>query len=356
MGHAHPAPRRPADRSRFAHVPAVVALIATVLVTGCGVRLETPAPPLPVADGIETVRQRAAQDATELADLAHEAATTAVEPVAGILVTIAADSAEHITALAGVYEPFPGTTSQATTSDPTPTTAPDATSGQTPAPSPSAPADATAVLTLLAEAAATARTDASTVPDGPMARLLASIATNRLLLAEALALAVGAPAPAPAPAEPAVPEALPTGMLVQEAVTLVQSEDAAGTAWEVAAARLADDARERAADRATLHRERAQAFADAGGFAGAGNDPRRSTYDLPDALTVAGAPAEGMQTAMGEIEAALAASYATLVATAAQGEREALIDLLADSTRAQVATNPSVPIFPGMPDLAPDGA
>src|SRR5665811_2474838 len=87
-------------------------------------------------------------------------------------------SREQAAAVGGLYEPFPGVTPE-----------PSATPTATPTAPP--PPDAAQVLDLLTEAAAAARADAGTVPDGRMARLLASMATSRLLLADALTVATG---------------------------------------------------------------------------------------------------------------------------------------------------------------------
>src|SRR5674476_1253680 len=108
----------------------------------------------------------------------RQAALTAAEPVAEVLTRIAAVSREQAAAVGGLYEPFPGITPE-----------PSATPTATPVPMP--PPDAAQVLDLLTEAAATARADAGTVPDGRVARLLASMATGRLLLADALTVATG---------------------------------------------------------------------------------------------------------------------------------------------------------------------
>src|SRR5665648_19729 len=235
--------RAPGTRSRSADAPplvrlAVAAIALALVLTGCELRLEEPDPPLLVPDAAEVLRERTAE----------QAAMTTAEPVADVLTRIAAVSREQAAAVGGLYEPFPGVTPE-----------PPATPTAKPAPPP--PPDATQVLDLLTDAAATARADAGTAPDGRVARLLASMATGRLLLADALTVATGGTAGPVATVE--VPAALPAGMTGQDALVLVQSEDAAGMVWEVAAARSADDVRQRAADRATLHRERAQAWAEA---------------------------------------------------------------------------------------------
>src|SRR5665648_1275105 len=126
---------------------------------------------------------------------------------------------------------------------------------------------------------------------------------------------------------------------------------AAGMVWEVAAARSADDVRQLAADRATLHRERAQAWAEAAGVAGSGTDPRRSAYDLPDALTAEGVEPTELWAAVAGIEADLAVGYAALVAVASAGARDDLMDAFLECTQTQVAMGMAATTFPGMPEL-----
>ncbi len=333
--------RTPGTWSRSADAPplvrlAVAAIALALVLTGCELRLAEPDPPLLVPDAAEVLRERTAEQATELAETAEQAALTAAEPVADVLTRIAAMSREQAAAVGGLYEPFPGVTPE-----------PSATPTATPAPPP--PPDAAQVLDLLTEAAATARADAGTVPDGRVARLLASMATGRLLLADALTVTTGGTAGPVATVE--VPSTLPAGMTEQDAVVLVQSEDAAGMVWEVAAARSADDVRQRAADRAALHRQRAQAWAEAAGVAGSGIDPRRSAYDLPDALTAEGGEPTELWAAVAGVEADLAVAYASLVAVAFADARDDLMDASLECTQTQVAIGMAATTFPGMPEL-----
>jgi len=333
--------RAPGTLSRSADGPplvrlAVAAIALALVLTGCELRLAEPDPPLLVPDAAEVLRERTAEQATVLAGTAELAALTAAEPVADVLTRIAAVSREQAAAVGGLYEPFPGVTPE-----------PSATPTATPTAPP--PPDAAQVLDLLTEAAATARADAGTVPDGRMARLLASMATGRLLLADALTVATGGTAGPVATVE--VPSALPAGMTAQDAAVLVQSEDAAGMVWEVAAARSADDVRQRAADRAALHRERAQAWAEAAAIAGSGTDPRRSAYDLPDALTAEVVEPTELWAAVAGVEADLAVAYASLVAVASADSRDDLMDAFLECTQTQVAIGMAASTFPGMPEL-----
>lgn len=355
MTHAHLA--RTADPRRAPRVRAAVAglLAAALALAGCAeLRLETPPPATPSPDAVEQVRDRTARDATELAALATEAALTAPEAVATVLGRVAEVCLAHAEALGGVYEPFPGGTAEATGP-----AAPDAGARSTVAPTPTpAPADAATVRTALAAAATAARSDADTVLDGDLARLLASVRVGRALLAEALDAAVvaagGAPDPAAAPVPTAwtVPDAVPAGIDAADVVALVQSEDAAGLVWEVVAARSADAGRAEAAAHAVLHRERADAWAVAAAIARGPQDPRRAAYDLPDALTVDGATVEAMLAVATEVEVSLGVTYTSLVARADAGARGPFLDGMLDQLRRGLAAGAPVPAFPGLPERA----
>lgn len=316
-------------RRRLGATAALV--VGALLLAGCGLRVESPPPPLLVPDLAEVVRQHTAEDAAALVEMATRAAVGAAEPVATVLAQVAAASAEHLDALGGLYEPFP---------DPTP--------GATPMPTATAAVDAATTLVRLSESAVQARSDADRVPDGELARLVASVAANRLLLGDRLAGALGQQPSVPA--DVAAPPALPAGLAVQDVVVLVQSEDAAGMVWEVAAARSTDGLRDSAAARGVTHRDRAQAWAELTGIAGTGSDPRRTAYDLPDAVTAEAGTPEDMWTAVRGVEAGLVDSYASLIATAEPGGRAVLLDALIDAMRQVLVGGGGVPTFPGMPE------
>lgn len=205
------------------------------------------------------------------------------------------------------------------------------------------------MLARLEAAAARAAADADAVVDGDLARLLGSVAVSRRLLAEALLRATGG---VPTEAELVVPTALPDGITADAAAFLVASEDAAGMVWEVAAARSAEPARTPAAERARVHRERAQTWAEVAGLAGTDDDPRRSAYDLPTELTAAAATQEAVAAVGAQVEAELAVAYATLVADAEPGARGQLLDAVAEQVRLAVVAGGAVPAFPGVPERA----
>lgn len=337
-----PSPRpvpRPVRRSaarRVAAAGAAAVLAATISapLAACGVRLETPAPVAPSADAAEQLRDRSARQAADLARLADAAVPTADDAAAAVLARVADASMAHVTALGGVYEPFPGATAS-------PTASPTATSA-----TPTPPPDAATVLVALRAAAEAARADAAAAPDPAMAHLLTAVAIARAVLVDALSSVVdGTTADL---GDVPVPDSLPGGMDAQAAAVLVQSEDAVGMAWEVAAARSDGEARDRAAQRAGQHRDRAEAWAVAAGFAGTGADPRRSAYDLPDGLTAADATAESVATALGELEARLGADYADLAATLAPGGRDAVLDAALEAYRRAAGLGAAIGDLPGV--------
>lgn len=336
--------------ARHRVVAALLVVAAALLTSGCDLRLETPpAAPL-VPDQVEEIRQRVSADALALEVLAERAAEQQVdEALRAVVAGAGTTSAAHLEALGGVYDPTPRTP------DGTPVTPDGAqtpSSGTTPTPAVPDPATAEALVALLVETAASARADSATTQDGPLARLLASVAVSRSLLADAVVRATGLePPPALAPTETLEPPGT-AGLPSAAVASVVQSEDALGLAWEVWAGRSADDVRARAAQRAVLHRSRAEAWAEAAEIEGTGLDPRRSWYDLPADLTAAGAdPALG-QAQLAALEADLAADYASLVAVAGEGTRSALVDALLEASREHVALGGALVAFPGLPERA----
>lgn len=304
----------------------------TLLLSSCGLRLETADPEALVPDEVEVVRQRTTADAVALGTLATAAGGDA-PPAA--LSRVAQVGRLHVTALGGVY----------TWEPPAPQGAPEPSREPTSTPGPVTPED---VAASLEETAASARADAASVADPEMARLLASVATSRLLLADAVRVEAGLEVQPHAPFE--VPAQLPPGTGPSTLTPVVQSEDALGMAWEVAAARVQDGARAAAARRAAQHRGRAEAWALLTEVDATGLDPRRSAYDLPDELVAPASDAATTAEVLRGLERDLAASYASLVA-AAQGEgRSALVDALVDTARHGWPASAAPPAFPGMPE------
>ena len=311
--------------------------LAAVAVTGCDVRLETPDPTAPEPGPVEVVRDGAAGRSADLAQAAAAAAATGAGDAAAVLTRVSAEAAAHLVALGGVYVAFPDAT-------------------EAPAASPMAPApapDASQMVDTLLGAAAATRGDADAVTDGPLARLLASIATAQTLAVEDLAAALGAPERAPA-TPVTLPGAAPAGTPGSVLEAIVASQDGLGYAWEVVAARSAEADREFAAARGAELRDRAAAWAQATGLAEPGLDPRRVAYDLPDAVTVvtgdAAADHAAATAALAALEAELAELFATAVAGTDPGSRGPMLDGLLDSAR--LATDLGFPaaVFPGLPD------
>lgn len=370
---ARPAgPTRPAAPTRGPVLrgrAVLLAAVAAVALTACGVRLETPPPPPPTPDAAETLRQRTVADALLLQELA--AATGHPDPAVQLLLDAVEEAARaHEDALGGVYDP--GTGAQDGAPDPAagpPTPSPAAAPSPTDGPAApegddtaggqdAEPADDAAVgrlVATLAETAGTALAGADEAADGSVARLLGAVAVNRLLLGERLAAvagvgdgAVGA-GTSPWDDLDAIPVALPTDLPGSAALPLVTAEDLAGQSWEVVAARRDGDGRSAAADRAAAHRARAQAWAEATDVAGSGLDPRRTSYALPDGV-LSGDAAQAASD-LAALETRLADAYASLVAQAGPGARRHLVAASADAAGAAADLTGDVPAFPGMPEL-----
>ncbi|QTE30583.1 DUF4439 domain-containing protein [Pengzhenrongella sicca] len=312
----------------------VRALVATValagLLAGCGVRLETEAPAPLTPDATESARQRGSADALSLEVLASDPAADPANPATAVRATVAAHAGEHLLALGGVY------------ADSAASPSPSSTATTDPAPGEVAAASTDAVVTQLTQSAANARADAETVPDGALARLLASIAAERLLLARQLA---GAATPA-VPELPGLvaPDQAPAGVPASALSALVAAEDEAAYGYEVIAAKQSETMRANALARAAVHRSRAQDWAVAAGISRTGLDPRRTAYALPAGLEDPATAATLAQT----MEQSLAATYAALVASADPDARTPLIDALAEATNEAATWGAPTPPFPGL--------
>lgn len=388
MDRPTPPPSRPSrpSRPRRRSLPALLAAGA-LLLTGCGLRLETEPPAPLVPDAAEEARQRATADAVALAMLAGAVLTgletagvpelpqeDGTEPPAPTdptdatttLVLAAVSAAdEHLDALGGVYDP--GTPAPPGTED-TPDDAADGPAG--PGPVPAVPADPADLLALLTQTGRTAAADAVAAEDGALARILASVATQRLVLADALAQVNGSSTPDADEAADAADESPDAGdagdtegpdettdgagATVVESVgttavaLLVRAHDSTGMAWEVAAARRSEAGRTAAAERARHHRLGAEGWALLAGLAGTPDDPRRSDYALPDGLTGENADATATLRAL---ERDLADLHATLLADVPAGPgRAVLLDGLVDATRAATARGAAPEAFPGLPE------
>jgi len=230
-------------------VPLLLAVLATVGLVGCGVRLESPDPPTTAPDTAEQHRQELALSTQQLAADAEHASSSADLDVAELLGLVASDAQIQLDALGGVWEPagrhLAGGVPQG---------------------------DAGDVLAQLSATAAALREDAVEA-DGTVAPLLAGISVSRSLRADQLGALLGAE---PATLEPALPGSLDAGT----SVDLVRTVDAIGQAWEISAARASGDAQGEDAERAERWRGDAQELATLAGVADTGDDPRDISYDL----------------------------------------------------------------------------
>lgn len=324
-------------------VRALAAAVTVLTLAACGLRVETPPPVEPSPDAIEQVRARTVADSLALSAAATAAALLpdgAVEPVAPVLADVSGFSDQHAEQLGGVYvSGLPAPTGS-------PTTTPQVT------------ASVAEVLDQLAAATRTALTDADAVADGPLARLVASVATSRGELATRLAQVTGVQVPPLVP-EPPVASAEPTpspsatvsgddGLTGTEVGALALVHDEAGYGFEVIAAKLSAEQRATAVATAASHRVRSEDWAAAAGIDGSAQDPRRSSYTLP-----AGLDDPAVATALGRtLETAVADAYANAVAQAGPGNRAVLIEGLRRGT-VDAAVWGATPVpFPGLPERA----
>jgi len=354
-------------------------VVALATVAGCGIRLESPAPAALVPDADEISRQAAVADVLLVGSEARLAVPTVdpASPVVDLLEEIDASATAQAEALGGEYvsgvegdgdDPAgvsshdaadgqtalaPGSvTDDEGTIDPSVAASPtDEPSGSaTTDPAPSVPR----LLTVLTQSADRTRASIGTPRDPALARLYASVATSHLDQARSLAALSGLDAPAPESFTTTLPTALPKNLSAADLVTVVRSEDAAGYAYEVMAARLADGERTAARDRAAAHRERAQGWAALASLDGAATDPREVAYDLGTVAdgTPTLASRDSMVTRAAEIEADLADAYATFVGQVDADARSSMLDLLADAHLASRSWGAPASTFPGMPELA----
>lgn len=333
---------------------AAVALALSVALglglSGCELRLATPAATEPARSAAEVLRSRAVDDALTLEQTGRAARGTAAgsaAAVAPVLDDVVAFSTRHAAELGGVYSSGLHPSGSATA---TPTaTAP-----------PSTPAD---VLAVLASSATDALGTAEAVPDGGMARLLAAIGAARAQLASRLATALGLPAPAVTPTTgTAPPTAAPSqstsgapspsattsgsaaGLSPADLDALTVVHDQAGYGLEVVAAKLEGAARARALAAARAHRAAAEAWAVRAGTAATARDPRRAAYTLPTGLRDTATATALART----LEEAVARADATMVAAAPAGQRGALIDDLGTAADAVVAWGGAPDPLPGL--------
>lgn len=351
-------PNGPRARTRSRSTLAALALTCAIILSGCGVRLETPPPTEPVPDAAEVVRRTAVADAMLVADQAEAAAAAdgVRDDVAAELVLIAEAVTLQAEQLGGEYDSGLGDiVAERSSASPSATTP-----VQTPR----------AVVTSLRDAATRTRAAADQTQVGPLGRLLGSVSAAQVRYARDLAELTGARGPAlpsteiperaesgaepsdtdqtqaaPASSTATAPAVAPTGLSAEELESLIVAEDTAGYALEVRAAQADGEVRTRAHERARLHRARAQSWAILAGTDGTEQDPRRVAYAVPGSDTATPDLARSL-------EEDLMQNYATLISVAEPGTRAILVALLADATLAAAQWGaPAVP-FPGLPERA----
>jgi hypothetical protein len=335
-GRPRPSRRRAA---RALALGLVVAGLAGSL-AACDLRSESAPAAVPSPDAVELVRGGEVATSVALEHAAEAAATTpagATKPVAAVLADVAAFSQRHADELGGTYR------SGLPADDATPLTT-------TTAAAPATPAE---VLASLVTARDAALADADAVSDGPLARLVASIAAARGELATRLAAATGAEAPAVAstPAPAPVPAATPTDsspLTDADAQALVRAHDQAGYGFEVVAAKTSGADRKRAVAAAARHRVAAATLATEAGIADTPDDPRRAAYTLPVGLS----DPKVVRALARSLETSLADAYATAVAHTAVHERDDAITGLRTATADARSWGAAPVAFPGMPELA----
>lgn len=284
-------------------------LLTLVVLGGCGLRLESAEIPELAPDADEISRQAMVADAIAIRDAASEALleVSAESPTAASLQQVTDFAALHLDALGGEYVSGlshttseneseadastqtsldPDTFADKTATDPSELPGVgDATDGTAPTDTATtAVATPESVVSLLAQSSARARGSLATPADGALARLYVSIAASQIESARALAEAAGTEFVLPEAFGTDLPETLPTNLSTTDLTTLVRSEDSAGYAYEVAAARLPSDARTLSLARASAHREHGQEWAELASVAETTTDPRQVAYDLPDGV------------------------------------------------------------------------
>lgn len=339
--------RRPFPALHAVRRGAVLVLTVTLAagLAGCGLRVEddTPQPRALTAD--EAARAATVADLERVgADAAAVARGTTQERVRTALRAVEKAARTQVDALGGSYDgppPTAGGTAAGGTAASGTTTAPAGGSTTPTGPTAGSTGAARSVAGVLALLDATERRARERLPepdDAGLARLVAQVATAQGLEARSLARAAGSTAPRTVVRLPAaVPTTTPAGASAARLSTVVASEDAAGYALEVLAARSTGETRTALLARAAVHRDRAERWALTTGVEGTDEDPRRSAYALPAKL-------EGLPAAL---ETTLTADYAALLDDLEPPGRTAVADLLTDSAHAAVTAGAKPSALPG---------
>ena len=312
-----------AHHGRARAVRLAAAVLAAVSLAGCGVRLDTPPPEVPVADATEEARQGAARESAQLHALAVAARAATDDAATGeVLIAVESAAAEHHAALGGVWEPWPGAGPEATAypgESPSPSETPDA--GE---------ATPQAVLDLLEESAAAARQSALE-QSGELGALFAAVAISRDRLAADLAEALGTSVQA-LTAEP-LPLPAPGSLDPETSRTL----DAARYALEVVAARSSGDQRTAAAERAAYLAEVAGAVA-----------PEEDIRDVAYDLSVAADSETPERDLAAAAEHDVVRAYVTLLTADDGVDREAVFAAALHAAREVRSWGGALPELPGL--------
>ncbi len=307
-------PARRRARARRVVAAAVGAAVVLAAGTGCAWRLETP-----------PVERRTPAPDVELRDAAALREQAVLDAVGGGPVgrIEAATAPARLAALGGVYEAVSG-------------------------PTPSRTAETVANAALAARDGALA--DAAHATDPSLALLLRSIALSLALALVAGTAAGAAPGARIVPDADALGDALVptsgTSIPADTVAALAVAHDRAAFAYEVAAARAADDdERQVALERSALHRDRAEALV----ALPAVEDRRAELYEVGPSLVATAADRAAMER---ELEAALGWDYAALLDGAGAGDAGWLMNAAYDAY-VQSASLPGfaedeVPALPGL--------
>jgi len=328
---------RDAGRRRVSLLAMCVAVAGGLV--GCGnVRFETAPPTEPTPDVVEVQRRAAVDDALLIETGAqtvddgsmHEAQQAELQRVSAL-------AAAQAAALGGVYD----------SGLPEPEAIDDAAVVVEPADSAPTVQSAGELVDALVAASQRNRTAADAAEEPGAARLFASMSAAQHLAAVRLARLLHVPGPATPAPDLLNTEAGPEGLAPTDFAALVLAEDGARYAFEVAAAQ-SDNPTERTdfRERANLHGDRAEAWAQLGGIADTTDDPRQTAYELPSEFEF------DPDAFLLNLEEKLGETYATLIGSATPGSRALLIDLLIDSTVARDQMGAPPQDFPGLPGFA----
>jgi hypothetical protein len=318
---------------------AVLALTLTTALTtglsGCGVRWVTGTEPTPTPerDADDLAREATVEEALTLLT-SLEAAATGADPLRAVASQAADTCRSHLAAL--------GSPAVATT------------------PGVADPVDAQAVVDALVATATSAfvtATATQNAPGGPVARLVASVATSRALLADTVAVATGAvvgefPPPSPTGASPTTSDAPDPETATDPGIVALQAvldgEHAAVHGFALVQARLAEPRRSEAAADLAGHRVARDDLTDLLEARGATPDEALPGYD------VEAGTADSATALAATMDERLSTLWAAVVAASAP-DRDLAARQLVEVARQARRWGSQLTAFPGMPEVGTDG-